>query len=52
MAIPDLAVVGVEQSGLLHALGKGNGRFGRWSNNGGTGDAPDFCHFRRLSHPH
>ena len=43
--IPDLAVVGVETPALLHALGKGNGRFGRWSNNGGTGDAPDFVIF-------
>jgi len=43
--IPDLAVVGVEESALLHALGKGNGRFGRWSNAGGTGDAPDFVIF-------
>jgi hypothetical protein len=43
--IPGLAVVGVEESALVHALGKGNGRFGRWSNNGGTGDAPNFVTF-------
>jgi hypothetical protein len=43
--IPDLAVVGVEDSALLHTLGKGNGRFGRWSEEGGTGDAPNFVIF-------
>jgi hypothetical protein len=43
--IPGLAVVGVEESALVHALGKGNGRFGPWSDNGGTGDAPDFVIF-------
>jgi hypothetical protein len=43
--IPGLAVVGVEESALVHALGKGNGRFGRWSDNGGTGDAPNFVIF-------
>jgi len=43
--ISDLAVVGVETPALLHALGKGNGRFGRWSNNGGTDDAPNFVIF-------
>jgi len=40
--IPDLTVVGVETPALFHALGKGNGHFGRWSNKGGTGDAPGF----------
>ena len=43
--IPDLAVVGVEVPVLAHALGKGNGRFGRWSSKGGTGDAPYFVTF-------
>jgi hypothetical protein len=43
--IPDLAVVGVGTPALLHALGKGNGRFGRWSNKGGTDDAPNFVIF-------
>jgi hypothetical protein len=43
--IPDLAVVGIEQSALLHALGKGDGYFGPWSDKGGTGDAPGFVIF-------
>jgi hypothetical protein len=43
--IPDLAVVGIEQAVLDHALGKGNGRFGEWSHDGGTGDAPGFVIF-------
>ena len=43
--IPDLAVVGVEEPALLHGLGKGNGRFDRWSNTGNAGDAPDFVIF-------
>jgi hypothetical protein len=40
--IPDLAVVGDETTALLHALGKGNGRFGPWSHDGGSGYAPGF----------
>src|ERR1700685_484105 len=43
--IPDLAVVGVEEPALLHGLGKGNGRFDRWSDTGTGGDAPDFVIF-------
>ncbi|HXM62177.1 MAG TPA: VCBS repeat-containing protein [Terriglobales bacterium] len=43
--IPDLAVVGVEEPALLHGLGKGNGRFDRWSDTGNAGDAPDFVIF-------
>jgi hypothetical protein len=43
--IPDLAVVGIEQAFLYHALGKGNGRFGWWNNRGAAGDAPGFVTF-------
>ena len=39
---PGLALVGDEDPALLHALGKGNGHFGRWSDKGGTGDSPLF----------
>jgi hypothetical protein len=44
--LPDLAVVSIENDqGLFHALGKGDGRFGHWSNKGGTGNAPGFVLF-------
>ena len=43
--IPDLAVVGVEEATLEHALGKGNGHFGTWQHDGGAGDAPGFVTF-------
>jgi hypothetical protein len=46
--IPDLAVVGIETTALFHALGKGNGRFGRWSDDGGSGSAPSFVMFADL----
>ena len=42
-SFPDMAVVSEENDqGLAHALGKGDGRFGRWSFKGGVGDAPGF----------
>jgi hypothetical protein len=43
--IPDVAVVGIEQTALLHPLGKGDGYFGRWSDDGGSGSAPSFVMF-------
>jgi hypothetical protein len=43
--IPDLAVVSVEDAYLFHALGKGNGRFGKWDHDGAAGDAPGFVMF-------
>lgn len=43
--IPDLAVVGIEDFRSSHALGEGNGHFGRWSNDGDAGDAPSFVTF-------
>ncbi len=46
--IPDLAVVGVEEDSLEHALGKGNGHFGIWQHDGGAGDAPGFVTFADL----
>ena len=43
--IPALAVVGIETTALFHALGEGNGRFGRWSDDGGSGYEPSFVLF-------
>ena len=46
--IPDLAVVGIEFPFLEHALGKGNGHVGRWSDQGGSGYAPSFVMFADM----
>jgi len=37
---PDLGVMGQNPQNLLHALGKGNGHFGYWSNDGVVGRLP------------
>ena len=46
--IQDLAVVDMEWPFLDHALGEGDGYFGRWSDKGGSGYSPAFVMFADL----